>query len=86
MFSPESSFWSRQTLNNSAETSPSPTFRPSFTKDTLAKAKMELMGMSADLTLKFMGTAFESKSSIYKIFSWFYYAPWTFWLHCGKSE
>ena len=59
MFSPESSFWSRQALNNSAETSPSRTYKMSFTKDTLAKAKMEHMGMSADLTLKYMGTEFE---------------------------
>ena len=58
IFSPESSFWSRQTLNNAAEKRNDTLTEATFTTDTLAKAKMKHMDISADLTLKFMGKAY----------------------------
>ena len=68
MFSPESSLWKRKTLNNYTLTSVVASEKYEVTQDTLAKEKMEHMGISADLTLKFMGDSKSFNSFIFDRF------------------
>ena len=55
MFFPESSFWSRQTVLSNEEKYEKNAVSVTVTTDTLAKEKLDHLGITADLTLKFMG-------------------------------
>ena len=56
MFFPESSLWSRKTITNATESKNNNALTSlDYTTDFLTKEKMNHMGISADLTLKFMG-------------------------------
>ena len=57
MFFPESSFWSRQTVLANEEKYEKNAVSVTVTTDTLAKEKLDHLGITADLTLKFMGQA-----------------------------